>query len=157
MLRETLNGSMKDAMKAKDQVTLSTLRLVNAAIKQQDIDVRSSGNADGIADTDILSLLQKMIKQRRESIKMYEEGGRPDAAAQEAAEIEVIERFLPQMMSEAEVQAALEAVISETGAGSIKDMGPVMSMLKEKYAGQIDFGSVSPIVKQRLCALAKAA
>ena len=100
MLRETLNGSMKDAMKAKDQVTLSTLRLVNAAIKQQDIDVRSSGNADGIADTDILSLLQKMIKQRRESIKMYEEGGRPDAAAQEAAEIEVIERFLPQMMSE---------------------------------------------------------
>ena len=152
MLRETLTGSMKDAMKAKDQVTLSTLRLVNAAIKQQDIDVRSSGNDDGIADSDILSLLQKMIKQRRESIRMYEEGGRPDAA-----EIEVIERFLPQMMSEEEVQAALNAVIEETGAASIKDMGPVMGMLKQKYAGQIDFGSVSPIVKQRLCALAKAA
>ena len=157
MLRATLTGSMKDAMKAKDQITLSTLRLVNAAIKQQDIDVRASGNEDGIADSEILSLLQKMIKQRRESIRMYEEGGRADAAAQEAAEIEVIERFLPQMMSEAEVEAALDEVISETGAGSIKDMGPVMAALKQKYAGQIDFGSVSPIVKQRLCARAKAA
>ncbi|MEC7141628.1 MAG: GatB/YqeY domain-containing protein, partial [Pseudomonadota bacterium] len=138
MLRDTLTGSMKDAMKAKDQITLSTLRLVNAAIKQQDIDVRASGNEDGIADSEILSLLQKMIKQRRESIRMYEEGGRADAAAQEAAEIEVIERFLPQMMSEAEVEAALDEVISETGAGSIKDMGPVMAALKQKYAGQID-------------------
>ena len=135
MLRDTLTGSMKDAMKAKDQTTLSTLRLVNAAIKQQDIDVRASGNEDGIADSEILSLLQKMIKQRRESIRMYEEGGRADAAAQEAAEIEVIERFLPQMMSEAEVEAALEEVIAETGAGSIKDMGPVMAALKQKYAG----------------------
>ena len=157
MLRDTLTGSMKDAMKAKDQTTLSTLRLVNAAIKQQDIDVRASGNEDGISDSDILSLLQKMIKQRRESIKMYEEGGRPDAAAQEAAEIEVIERFLPQMMNDDEVQEALEAIISETGAASIKDMGPVMAALKQRYAGQIDFGSVSPIVKQRLCALSKAA
>ena len=108
MLRDTLTRSMKDAMKAKDQITLSTLRLVNAAIKQQDIDVRASGNEDGIADSEILSLLQKMIKQRQESIRMYEEGGRADAAAQEAAEIEVIERFLPQMMSEAEVDAALD-------------------------------------------------
>ena len=149
MLREKLNDSMKDAMKAQEKLRLSTLRLVNAAIKNADIEARTAGKAL-IADDAILGLLQKLIKQRQESVELYDKGGRKELADQERGEIEIIKDFLPQQMSEAEAKAAIAAIIKETGAASVKDMGKVMAALKERHAGQMDFGKASGLVKGML-------
>ena len=150
MLRQQINDALKSSMKDKDKCTTSTLRLILAAIKDRDIAARSKGNTDGIGDEDILSLLQSMIKQRRESITMYEKGGRMELAQQEAEEISVIERFLPAQLSHEEVEEAISAVITETGAQSIKEMGKVMGALKQKYSGKMDFSKAGAIVKERL-------
>jgi uncharacterized protein YqeY len=150
MLRETLQNSLKQAMHARDEISVGTLRLINAAIKDRDIAARTKGNWDGIADEDIFSLLQTMIKQRQESIRLYEQGNRPELAAQEQAEIKVIETFLPRQMSEDEVKAIIEDTIAKTGAASIKDMGKVIAAIKQAYAGQLDVGRMSAQVKDRL-------
>lgn len=149
-MRETINGAVKTAMKAKEAGRLSTLRLVNAAIKDRDIAVRVDGNLDGVDDGEILGILAKMIKQRTESAKTYEEAGRLDLSEQEREEIKVIEEFMPKQMSESEVKAAVEKVIADTGADSIRDMGKVMSALKVAYAGQMDFGQAGSVVKDLL-------
>ena len=150
MLRSELNDALKGAMKAKDQQALATVRLILAALKDRDIQARSSGNADGIDDQEILELLQKMVKQRRESIVLYEKGGRDDLVAREEAEIAVIERFLPQGLSAEQTEAAVDQAIAEVEAQSIKDMGRVMALLKERYAGRMEFAKASQMVKQRL-------
>ena len=147
MIREQIKSKLVEAMKAKDEKTTGTLRLINAAIKDKDIDARSKGNMDGIDDAGVLSLLQTMIKQRRESIDMYTKGGRSDLVASEQAEIDVIQSFLPKQMSDDEVKAAIQAIVAETGASSIKDMGKVMGALKAKYAGQLDMGKASGLIK----------
>lgn len=150
MLRTELSQSLKEAMRAKDMQAVSTVRLILAALKDRDIAARGDGNPDGVSDEEILQLLQKMIKQRQESIKMYEEGGRIELAAQEQSEIDIINRFLPQQLSDAEVEAEVEKVISEIGAASVKDMGRLMGELRGRYAGQMDFGKASGIAKARL-------
>lgn len=150
MLRNRLNDALKDAMKAKEQVAVSTLRLILAALKDRDICVRGNGNQDGIGDDQILEMLQKMVRQRRESIEQYTKGGRPELAEREAAEIDVIERFLPKPLDETGMRGAIEEVIGELDAKTIKDMGRVMGALKERYPGRMDFGKASAIVKQAL-------
>jgi uncharacterized protein YqeY len=150
MLREQLNAALKTAMLGRDAATVSTIRMIQAGIKDKDIAARPSGNADGISDADVLSLLQTMVKQRRESAGLYRQGNRPDLVEKEESEIAVIERFLPQQMSAAEIDAAVAAAIVETGAASIKDMGKVMGVLKGQYAGRMDFGLVGPVVKGKL-------
>ncbi|WP_374304241.1 GatB/YqeY domain-containing protein [Ferrovibrio sp.] len=151
MLRETLNQALKDAMKAKDAQRTATLRLILAALKDRDIAARTSGDdRTGIPDDAILSLLQTMVKQRRESITMYEQGGRQDLADKEKSEIAVIESFLPKQLSESEVEAAARAAIAEVGAQGIKDMGKAMGVLKAKYAGQMDFAKAAAILKSQL-------
>ena len=150
MLRARINDDLKHALKSKDQVALSTLRLMLAATKDRDIAARSEGNCDGIDDAEIISLLQKMIRQRRDSIDTYEKAGRRELVEREAAEIEVIKRFLPQEMAAEEVESAVAAAISETAAANLKDMGKVMGALKAQYAGRMDFGKANQIVKQRL-------
>lgn len=150
MLRTTFPEKMKQAMIAKDEMAVGTVRLIMAAMKDRDIAARSKGNYDGISEDEILSMLQSMIKQRQESIKMYEAGNRPELAAREAAEIKIIEGYLPAQLSEEEVKKAIEAAIQSTGAASPKDMGKVITELKSKYTGQIDFGKVSPLVKEKL-------
>jgi uncharacterized protein YqeY len=147
MLRAKLSDALKDAMRAKDARRVGTLRLVLAAIKDRDIAARQGDNRDGIPDADILSLLQTMIRQRRESIAMYEKGGRADLVTQEQEEIVVIESFLPQQMDDAATEAAARAAIAALGAASIKDMGKVMAHLKAKFAGQMDIGKASAVVK----------
>jgi hypothetical protein len=149
MLRQRLTDALKDAMRAKDQRAVSTVRMILAGLKDRDIAARPRG-VTGIDESEILSLLQSMIKQRRESIVLYEQGGRPELAEQERQEIAVIERFLPQQMSEAEVGDAVRAAIAATGAAGPKDMGRVMAELKARHAGQMDFSKVSPVVKQAL-------
>jgi uncharacterized protein YqeY len=154
-MRDRLSQATKDAMKAQDKQRLSTLRLISAALKDRDIAARvdekgvSSGR-DKITDQEFASLLQKMIKQRRDSITAFEQGGRQELAKQEAAEIAVIEEFLPKQMGDAEATAAIAAVIKEVGAASQKDMGKVMAALKARYAGQMDFGKASGQVKALL-------
>jgi uncharacterized protein YqeY len=150
MLREQLNAALKTAMLGRDAATVSTIRMIQAGIKDKDIAARPSGNADGISDGDVLSLLQTMVKQRRESAGLYRQGNRPDLVEKEESEIAVIERFLPQQMGAAEIDAAVAAAIVETGAASIKDMGKVMGVLKSQYAGRMDFGLVGPVVKGKL-------
>ena len=150
MLRQRLSDALKDALKSKDQVGVSTIRLILAALKDRDIAARSKGNMDGIGEDEILGLLQGMIKQRQESIGLYEKGGRLELAEQEKNEIVVIERFLPKQMSEAEMAAAVREAITEAGAQSIKDMGKVMAALKSRHAGQMDFSKASALVKQTL-------
>ena len=145
MLRDKINESVKIAMKAQDKPRLSTLRLINAAFKNADIEAERAGKS--LADDDLLGLLQKMIKQRQESIEIYDKGGRKELADQERAEIDVIKGFLPQQMSEAEAKAAIAAVIKETGAAGMKDMGKVMAALRERHAGKMDFGKASALVK----------
>ena len=145
MLRNEINDSVKAAMKAQDKPRLGTLRLMNAAIKNADIEAERAGKS--LAEEDLLSLLQKMIKQRQESVEIYEKGGRKELADQERGEIEVIKGFLPQQMSEAEAKAAIAAVIKDTGAAGMKDMGKVMAALKERHAGKMDFGKASGLVK----------
>jgi uncharacterized protein YqeY len=152
MLREKINNVLKTAMKAKEQTKVSTLRLINAAVKDRDIADRTKGGVDeeGISDDRILQLLQSMVKQRRDSIEAYNKGGRPELAARESEEIEVIQQFLPEQLDDDEMTAAVMAVIKEIGAESLKEMGAVMAKLREDYAGQLDFGKVSGIVKERL-------
>lgn len=149
-LRNQLQTALKEAMKAKEAGRLSTLRLVNAAIKDRDIASRGDGGPEEIADSDILSVLGRMVKQRQESARAYEEGGRLELAEKELAEIRVIEEFLPRQLSASEVEAAIAAAIAEVGATSIRDMGKVMGALKAKYTGQMDFGAVGPRIKDRL-------
>jgi len=150
MLREKLNDAMKDAMRARDQAALGTIRLILAKLKDTDIAARTEANRAGVADDKILSMLQGMIKQRNESIQLYEKGNRADLVAKEKAEIAVIERFLPQQMDEAAVEAAVRDAVASSGAQSIKDMGGVMAALKAKYAGQMDFAKASAVVKKTL-------
>ncbi len=150
MLRARLNDDLKNALKAKDQLAVATLRLILAALKDRDIAARGKGNSDGVNDEEILELLQKMVRQRRDSIEAYRNGGREDLAEREAAEIEVIKRFLPEELDEAAVQSAVEQIIAELQASSVKDMGKVIGTLKERYAGRMDFGKASQLVKQRL-------
>ncbi len=150
-LRDRIASELKTAMKARDGARLSTLRLVMAAIKDRDIAARTGDGDDaGVSDDEVLSLLTRMVKQRAESARTYEEAGRLELAAEERAEIDVIEQFLPRQMDEAEITAAIDAEISDLGAGSIRDMGRVMGALKAKYAGRMDFGRVGPMVKARL-------
>ncbi len=149
-MRKRLNDAMKDAMRAKDAPRLSTLRLINAAIKDRDIAARSEDNPDGVSDAEILSILAKMIKQRQESAKTYEEAGRIELGERERAEIKVIEEFLPRQLSQAEVEAAIQGVIAEIGASSIRDMGKVMGALKARYNGQMDFGKAGAAIKASL-------
>lgn len=150
MLRTRLSDALKTAMKGKDAPTVSTLRLIMAALKDRDIAARGKGNKDGIPEEEILGLLQSMIKQRRDSIALYEKGGRMELAQQEAEEIAIIEEYLPQQMSDDDIAAAIAAVIEDAGAATLKDMGKVMAGLKEKHAGSMDFSMASAMVKERL-------
>jgi uncharacterized protein YqeY len=147
-LRDRLQAGLKDAMREKDATRLSTLRLINAALKDRDISLRAEGRE--ATDEDALAILAKMVKQRRESARAYEEGGRLELAEKELAEIRVIEEFLPRKLSEREVEAAVDGAIADTGASSVRDMGKVMGALKSRYAGRMDFGSVGARVKDRL-------
>jgi uncharacterized protein len=149
MLRDDINNAVKEAMKAKDERKLSTLRMVNSTLKNADIAARGEGKPP-LSDSDILSVLQKMIKQRQESVELYDKGGRAELAAQEREEIAVISAYLPKQMSEDDVKAAISATVAETGASGIKDMGKVIGALKAKYAGQMDFAKASALVKAAL-------
>jgi uncharacterized protein YqeY len=149
-LRTRIGGALKEAMKAKDADRLSTLRLINAAIKDRDISLRGEGREDGVTDAEVLQILGKMVKQRQESARAYEEGGRLELAEKERGEIVVIEEFLPRQLSGQEVSAAVDKAIAATGAEGIRDMGKVMGELKARYTGQMDFGAVGPIVRERL-------
>ncbi len=149
MIREKLTEAVKEAMRAKSESTL-TIRMINAAIKQKDIDVARPRGEQQISDGEVLNLLQSLIKSRRESIELYKQGGRQDLVRKEEAEIGVIEQFLPKQLSEEETTAAVRALIATTGAGSVKDMGKVMAALKSKYAGQLDMTKTSAIVKEVL-------
>jgi uncharacterized protein YqeY len=146
--RTEFNDDLKTAMKGGDQMAVATLRLINAALKQKDIDARPSGKE--VTEADILSMLQGMIKQRQESLKIFRDNKRDDLADKEAAEIAVIEKYLPKQMSDAEVAAVVDKLIKETGAASQKDMGKVMGALKSQYAGQLDMGKAGAVVKQKL-------
>ena len=150
MLRNRFSEELKESLKARDQRATSTVRLILAALKDRDIAARGRGNSVGIPEDEILQMLQTMVKQRRESIEMYKKGGRQDLVTQEEEEIAVIERYMPKQLGEAEVGAAVAALIGELGAGSIKDMGRVMAAIKERYAGQMDMAKASGIVKQQL-------
>ena len=150
MLREQIKEQLVAAMKAKDEVKVSTLRMIGATLKDKDIAARPSGKTDGISDDEILSMFQTMIKQRKESIELYEKGGRSDLVEKEKSEIEIISSFLPEQMDDDAVKIAIESCIKETGASSIKDMGKVMGALKAKYAGQMDFGKASSLIKSLL-------
>ena len=151
-LRARITAEMKQAMKDKAAERLSTIRLINAAIKDRDIAVRVEGNHNGVDDTEVLGILGKMVRQRQESARTYEEAGRLDLSERELSEIVVIEEFLPRKLSDVEVTAAVERAISEVGAASIRDMGRVMGLLKTQYIGKMDFGAVGPIVKEKLSA-----
>ncbi len=150
MLRARLNDDLKQALKAQDKTALATLRLILAALKDRDIAARGKGNCDGISDDEILELLQKMVRQRRDSIEAYQTGGRQELADREAGEIEVIKRFLPKELDDSEVQSAVDHAIEELEASSIKDMGKVIGALKQRYSGRMDFAKASQMVKQRL-------
>ena len=149
-LRNEINSAMKEAMKEKAQLRLSTLRLINAAIKDRDIAARAEGVEEGVDDSEILAILGKMTRQRQESAKTYEEAGRLDLSERELSEIQVIEYFLPRQLNSDEIEIEVTKVIDEQGASSIRDMGRVMACLKERFTGQMDFGSVGPIVKKKL-------
>ena len=151
MLRDEINTALKDAMKARDERRVSTLRLVNAALKNADIEAQGKGK-HALSDEELLGLLQKLIKQRQEAIELYDKAGRTELADRERGEIEIITAYLPKQMSEAEARAAVAEVIKATGATSIKDMGKVMAVLKQGYAGRLDFGKASGLVKAMLSA-----
>ncbi|KNG93136.1 GatB/YqeY domain-containing protein [Pseudaestuariivita atlantica] len=151
-LRARLSKATKAAMKEKAAERLGTLRLISAAIKDKDIAARATGNDEGVSDDEVLAILGKMVKQRQESAKAYEEGGRLDLAERELAEIVVVEEFLPRKLDETEVEAAIDAALAEVGASSIRDMGRVMGVLKANHTGQMDFGAVGPKIKDRLSA-----
>ena len=149
MLRDDINNAVKEAMKAKDERKLSTLRMVNSTLKNADIAARGEGKPP-LTDADVLAVLQKMIKQRQESVELYEKGGRAELAAGEREEIAVISAYLPKQMSEDEVKSAISAAVSETGAAGMKDMGKVIAVPKAKYTGQMDFAKASALVKAAL-------
>jgi uncharacterized protein YqeY len=150
MLREKLNEAMKDAMRARETAALGTIRLILAKLKEVDIAARTESNREGVPDDRILSMLQGMIKQRNESVVLYEKGNRADLADKEKAEIGVIERFLPKQMDDDAVEAAVRDAVTTAGAKTVKDMGGVMAALKAKYAGQMDFAKASAAVKKAL-------
>jgi uncharacterized protein YqeY len=154
MLRARLNEELKSALRAKQERLLGTVRLIIAALKDRDIAARSKGNYDGIAEDEILQMLNGMIKQRRDSIVLYEQGGRCELAQKEQEEIEIIQRFMPKQLSDAEMDGAVKDTIGAVGAKSLKDMGRVMAVLKEKFSGQMDFTRASALVKQHLSAAA---
>lgn len=149
-MRERIAATLKDAMKNQDKARLATLRLINAAIKDKDIALRGEGGATGVSDADVLGILGRMVKQRQESARAYEEGGRLDLAERERDEVLIIEEFLPRKLTDEEVAKAIDKAIGATEASSIRDMGRVMGVLKSKYTGQMDFGRVGPMVKRRL-------
>ena len=149
MLREKFNEALKDAMRAKDARKVGTLRLINSALKDKDIEARGLGKAP-LNDEEVLALLQKMIKQRNDSIEAYEKAGRADLVAQEQEEKAIIEAYLPQQMDLEEVKVAVKAIIASTGAASVKDMGKVMSELRPQLTGRVDMAAVSTSIKQRL-------
>jgi uncharacterized protein len=149
-MRTRVSLALKDAMKNKEAARLSTLRLINAAIKDKEIAMRGEGEGAEVTDAEVLAILGKMVKQRHESARAYEEGGRLELAEKERAEIVVIEEYLPKQLSEAETAAAIKAAIAESDATSIRDMGKVIGALKAKYTGQMDFGKVGPMVKDML-------
>jgi uncharacterized protein YqeY len=151
-LRDKISTGLKAAMKEKDAARLSTLRLITAAIKDKDIALRGQGKPEGVTEADILAILGKMVKQRQESARTYEEAGRLELAEQERAEIEVIQAYLPTPLSEAEIDAAIRDTITALEADSIRDMGRVIGALKTRYTGRMDFGQVGPMVKDRLSA-----
>lgn len=148
-MRETIAQALKNALKAQDKLRISTLRLVNAAIQDRDISNRGAGK-DPVSDDDILQILAKMVKQREESAKAFEDGGRPELAAQEREEIGIIREYLPKQMDEGAVKQAVADAIAETGAEGLRDMGRVMNLLKERFTGQMDFGKAGGIVKASL-------
>jgi uncharacterized protein len=150
MLRTQISDAMKTAMREKAQQKLTVIRMMQAAIKDADINARADGNQDGIDESAVMGLLQKMIKQRQQSITMYNEAGRTELADQETAEIAIIQTFLPQAMDEQEVADAVSKAISETGASTVKDMGSVMTYLRSHYAGRMDFGAANNVIKQKL-------
>ena len=149
MLRDNINNALKDAMKAGDAPRVSTLRLVNSSLKNADIEARGQGKP-ALSDEDVLGVLQKMIKQRHESAELYEKGGRADLVAQEREEIAIIEKYLPRQMTDHEIHETIIALVKETGASAMKDMGRVMATLKERYTGKLDFGKASGAVKKIL-------
>ncbi|MEQ8380356.1 GatB/YqeY domain-containing protein [Parvibaculum sp.] len=149
-LRESIKQGLTEATKAQDKRRMATLRLIQAALKDRDIAGRTDGRDAGVSDAEILDVLSKMVKQRRESIGIYESAGRMELAEREKEEVEIIESYMPKQLSDAETAAAVEAVISETGAASIKDMGRVMSELKKRHAGQMDFAKAGALVKEKL-------
>jgi len=150
MLRAQLNDALKTAMKARDQRAISTVRLILAALKDRDIAARGRGVSDGIDEAEIVEMLRKMVRQRHESIGLYEQGNRLELAQQEREEIGVIERFLPKQMDEAAMRAAVEAAVTELGGSSLKDMGKIMAVLKERHAGELDMAKAGQMVKQKL-------
>jgi hypothetical protein len=149
VLRDDINKALTEAMKAKNERAVSTLRMVNSALKNADIEARGAGKP-ALTDADVLPLLQKMIKQRQESVELYKKGGRADLVKQEEEEIAIISGYLPKQMSDAEMTAAIEAAVKETGAAGMKDMGKVIGVLKTKFAGQMDFAKASGLVKAAL-------
>ncbi|MCC5987361.1 MAG: GatB/YqeY domain-containing protein [Pararhodobacter sp.] len=149
-LRERISADLKQAMKDKDATRLSTLRLISAAIKDRDIALRGEGEDRQLSEAEIVAILTRMVKQRQDSARAYEEGGRLELVERENAEIDVIEDYLPRQLGEDEIAEAIEVVIAETGAASIRDMGGVINRLKARHAGQMDFGKVGPLVKARL-------
>ncbi len=149
MLRDDVQNAIKEAMKNHEPEKLSTARMILAGIKEKDVDARGKGK-ECAAEADLMSMMQTMMKQRQESAKMYRDGNRPELAAKEEKEIEIIQSFLPKQMNDAEVEAAIAAIIAEVGASSMKDMGNVMGKLREKYAGQMDFGAASGKIKEAL-------
>lgn len=149
MLREDLQNALKEAMKAKNMPEVNAVRMIIAGLKEKDVEARGKGKKQA-EDAELLAMMQSMIKQRNESIKLYNEGNRPDLAQKEQAEITVIEKFLPKQLSEAEMSEVIKGIITQTGAQSVKDMGKVMGTLRSQYAGQMDFGKASEIIKSLL-------
>ena len=149
MLRDDINNAVKEAMKAKDERKLSTLRMVNSTIKNADIDARGQGKPP-LSDADLLGVFQKMIKQRQESVELYDKGGRAELAAQEREEIAIIAAFMPKQLTDDEIKAAIAEAVKETGAASVKDMGKVMATLKQRYTGKMDFAKAGGLVKAQL-------
>ncbi len=149
MLRDDIDKALKEAMKAKNERAVSTLRMVNSTLKNADIEARGTGKP-ALGDAEVISVLQKMIKQRHESVELYKKGGRDDLVKQEQEEIAIISGYLPRQMSDAELAAAVEAAIKDTGAAGMKDMGKVIGALRGKYAGQMDMGKASALVKAKL-------
>ena len=150
-LREKLNAAMKEAMRDKDAIKLSTIRLVNAAVKDRDIAARAEDRCGGIEESEIMSLLAKMVKQREESAKTYEDNGRPELAERERVEIDVIRAFMPEPLSDDELKAAIQTFMKESDATCLKDMGKIMGRIKSDYAGRVDMGKAGKMVKGYLC------